>query len=340
MSAYRLRKIPSSPNWYVYWSEAGRSRRVSTGTGDDEEAEIFRQAFELEHGAEADDRQIGLAAVLNHYYDAHASKLPSHTQARIAIDHLKDGFPLSRVADATPAAIDDYIRGRQEYVSNDTLSRELSVLRAALNRAKRDGLIGEAPPVQDVPRKEARERVLTRREAAQLLRTCRGKRQRHLALFIRIGLYTGARPGAILDLSWDRVDFERRLIDFALPTRTPNKKRRSVVPFEGPLYTSLVKAKARARAPWVVDWGGQRSGSVKKSFRRACIRAGLVGVTPGTLRHTAATWARMNNADLFAIGALLGHTKLSTTQRYAKYSPDYLRNVTSAIRGKGANLRR
>lgn len=346
MSAYRLRKIPGSDNWYVYWSENGRSRRVSTGTADGGEAAVFLKAFELET-TNADTGAIGLAAVLNHYYDTHANKLPSHVQARVAINHLKDGFPLARVTDVLPGSIDGYVTKRRadvvtrgakkgQPISDETISRELSVLRAALRRAAKDGLIDAAPPVQDVPRKDPRERVLTRGEAAGLLRACRRKRQRHLALFIRLGLYTGARPGAILDLTWERVDFERRLIDFALPSRAQTKKRRAVVPLSGSLYMALIHAKRRARSQWVVDWAKHGNGSVKKSFARACTRAKLKGVTPGTLRHTAATWARMNGADLFAIGALLGHTRLSTTQRYAKYSTDYLAAVAAAIRGKPA----
>lgn len=334
MSDYRLTKIPGKSSWYVYWSEGGRSRRVSAGTGNRKEAQAFLDAFRLEAAQNPDSGEIGLAAVLNHYYDNHASKLPSAVQARVAINHLKDGFPLATVGDVLPPAIGAYIEQRSAAVSNETISRELSVLRAALNRAERDKLIPSAPTVQDVPRKEARERVLSRKEAASLLRACRGKRHRHLALSVRLGLYTGARPGAILDLTWDRVDFERGLIDFALPTRTATNKRRSVVPFSGPLAVALRKARERARSEWVIDWGAHGNGSIRTSFTAACERAGLKGVTPNVLRHTAATWARMGGADLFAIGELLGHTKLATTKRYAKYGEGYLRGVTDAIRRK------
>src|SRR3546814_9647702 len=34
-----------------------------------------------------------------------------------------------------------------------------------------------------------------------------------ICLYVLLGLYTMARPSAILELTWDRVDFERRLID-------------------------------------------------------------------------------------------------------------------------------
>ncbi|WP_167309522.1 hypothetical protein [Brevundimonas naejangsanensis] len=39
-------------------------------------------------------------------------------------------------------------------------------------------------------------------------------RTKHLLLFTRLALYTGARSGAILGLTWDRVDLERGVIDY------------------------------------------------------------------------------------------------------------------------------
>lgn len=334
MPRYSLARRPGRPQWYVVWSEGGRSRRRSTGTADREEAEIFLAAFRLSLQEHTDARpgEVGLIAVLESYRDDYAAKLPSATQARIAVDHLTKHFPLATVDDITEEAVEGYITERQKKVSNETISRELSVLRAALNRAVRTKMLKEAPKIQDVPRASPRERVLSRQEAARLLLACRGKRHRHVALFIRLGLYTGARPGAILDLTWDRVDFERRLIHYPLPTRAENRKRRAVVPFDGPLYTALERAKRQARTDWVIEWAGDRTGAIKGAFRRAAARAGLKDVTPGVLRHTAATWARQGGADLFAVGAFLGHSRLSTTQRYAKYGADYLKNVVDAIR--------
>jgi integrase len=52
---------------------------------------------------------------------------------------------------------------------------------------------------------------LTRAEADHLLAA---HKARHLRLFVEIGLHTGARHGAILALTWDRVDLIERVIDF------------------------------------------------------------------------------------------------------------------------------
>lgn len=335
MPRYWLDRRDDSPFWYIFWTERRRTKRRSTGTADREQAELVKAAFILERGRkrDADPEETGVAAVLNDYYEKHASRLPSKAQAKIAIDRLIGFYGVSAVSRISAASHDDYIALRRKAgVGDETISRELSVLRAALNRAVKYGWLSRAPQVPSLPKSRPRERVLTRTEAARLLCATRRKSKwRHVGLFIRLCLYTGARPGAILDLTWDRVDFERRLIDLTLPGRTETNKRRAVVPFFGALYTALERAKARARTPHVIEYAGEPVKSVRRAFREACGEAGLEGVTRYTMRHTAASWAAMGGASGLALARFLGHSRASTTERYIKYTPDYMREVGRLI---------
>jgi len=50
--------------------------------------------------------------------------------------------------------------------------------------------------------------------------------------------------------------------------------------------------------------------------RKYAKRAGLDGLKPHDLRHTAAKLRRNNGASIEDVGALLGHASIATTARY------------------------
>lgn len=205
---------------------------------------------------------------------------------------------------------------------------ELSVLRAALNWAKKAKRIEVAPfielPLQPTPK----ERYLPRSEAEDLLAAAVTP---HVRLFILLALGTAGRASALLQLTWDRVDFDRGQID--LRTAEQNKiKRKAIVPINATLRAALSEAKAGAITQWVIEWGGQRVRSVKRAFGRAAAKCGWDDVSPHTLRHTAAVWMAEADIPMSMIAQYLGHTNSKLTEKvYARYSPSYLRKAAAAL---------
>jgi integrase len=63
----------------------------------------------------------------------------------------------------------------------------------------------------------------------------------------------------------------------------------------------------------------------------SCQRAGIKGVTPHTLRHTAGTLMALAGVDLFLIAKVLGHSVQKTTELYAHFQPSYLRGAVDAL---------
>lgn len=229
--------------------------------------------------------------------------------------------------------------------ADETIRRELGVLSAALRWTKPRKKLKDVPDVISLPASPPKERVLSRDEAARILRHFRagglpphdkGARAKtaHLLLFTRLALFTGARTGAILDLTWDRVNLERGQIAYPLPNVRQTAKGRAVVTIEPPLVRGLKRAKRRSNSDYVITFRGEQCQRIGRAFREHMKLLGMTDVTPHTLRHTFATWAAIKGVSMFKISRALGQSLVSTTDRYAKHQPEDLREVSRAVRRK------
>ncbi|MDE2103785.1 MAG: site-specific integrase [Patescibacteria group bacterium] len=237
---------------------------------------------------------------------------------------LASTFANLRPDQVTKALCRQYTEKRRSGgVSDGTIIKDLGVLKAALGWANKAG----AADFQMPPTPPPRDRHLSREEFDRLLAACDAS---HIELFIILALSTAGRASALLELTWDQVDFERGLI--RLSKGQGRQKGRSTVPMTERLRKALETAYSGRTSDYVIEWGGQPVKSVKRSFARACERAGIEGVTPHILRHTAAVWMAEAGVSMHEIAAFLGHTDPRITFRvYAKYSPDHLRKAASAL---------
>lgn len=93
-------------------------------------------------------------------------------------------------------------------VSNATVNRMLSLVRAILRMSYKSGWIESVPPVELMPEPKKRIRWLTKAEAAKLLSYL----PEHQERIARFALLTGLRQGNILGLEWSQVDLRRRVL--------------------------------------------------------------------------------------------------------------------------------
>ena len=223
--------------------------------------------------------------------------------------------------------------GAGKPLSDGTIIRELTTLRAALAWAVGEGWIA-APPYVEVPATpHPRERWLTRDEAEKLFTACeRDKRgSHHVKVFLSLALYTAGRAGALLELTWDRVDFSAGIINLG---KGVGNKRRAVVPMGAKLRAVLLEAAEIRTTDRVVEFHGRSVASVRHAFREAVTGAGLAGrVTPHTLRHTAATWMVQSGTPLAQVARFLGDSEEMVEKVYGHHSPDYLRAASAALEG-------
>jgi integrase len=220
-------------------------------------------------------------------------------------------------------------------------NRCLSLLATMFSLARRWGLVvGDNPAAGVDPyRERRRDTMLTgaqRRRLLELLdQFARDRLARPAVLaVIRVLLFTGARPGELLGLTWDRIDWEGRLIRLADSKTGPKV-----------LYLSEEAVATLAGLPqtsvWVFPGRGGKTPLVNVRHTWHTLRH-MAGLPPGTrlydLRHTFASVAAEQGYSLPMIGALLGHTQPQTTSRYVHllHAPvgEAARRVGKAVRGE------
>jgi integrase len=225
-------------------------------------------------------------------------------------------------------------------VGDQTARRELEVLSAAISYAHKEGKLLYPVPVKLPAKAAARDRWLTRSEAARLVwaawRAPQGK-SRHVARFVLLALYTGTRLDACLKLRWmpstgaGWVDLDKAIIYRKGSTEKQSSKRRTPVPISDRLIAHLRRWR-RLSTTHVIEYAGRPTLSVKRSFRSARESAGLdAKVVPHVLRHTFATWAVQSGQPTGMVAAALGTTERIVSEVYGHHAPDRLRGVVNAV---------
>ncbi len=306
--------------WSAVWREDGATRRTSLRTADRRQAE--RNLATL-IAANSGPRE-SVTDIMTAYLDDREGK-PSRPRIGDAWKRLMPHFGHLRPSDIGRPACREYAAMRARRVKPGTIIKELATLRAGLRwHDPRTAAIIEMP--RHPP---PRDRYLTREEY-RALRDAAAPTP-HCQLFIVVAYSTAGRAGAVLELTWDRVDFARDLVRLATEDEHGNKGRATVPMTEG-LRAALVLAKEAAITDYVIEYAGRRVASVRKAFQAARARAGLKDVSPHVLRHTAAVHMVESGTPIAEVAQYLGHRDSRTTERvYARYSPDYLRRAASAL---------
>ena len=167
----------------------------------------------------------------------------------------------------------------------------------------------------------------------------------------RILFYTGIRVGELLTLRWADVDLGartllvRRNLSAGVETE-PKGRRHRYVPLPNPALGALARLGSReefiAEEDYVIcnRWGRRLDASaLRRRYQRACEVAGLRRVKLHGLRHAAGSiLARV--ADPVFVRDYLGHSKLSTTDRYvsAKHRPEDFERLNRAFAVATADL--
>lgn len=365
MSIPQLRKS-SNGYFYAHWSDARRSKRTSLGTTDPAVAEerfanwlLLRQR----PAGEEENTVYTVADCWTVYRTKHLATTASLATGDSTWKALEPHFGVLTVAEIDQTVVDAYVTRRTSSKSAKTgrslkaatARRELVLLFAALRFCAAKPQKMFSPKLIDAVKlpesSEPRDRWLTAEEMQRMLaaaaRLRRGPTLSRGERFLWLALETAGRMTAILELTWDRVDFETRVIHLEVPGRKKTKKRRASVPISTALLpvlkrayderdTSIVDAANLVVGHKAAMWGTIQNIAIeaglagKRTVPRG-IRPKATGISPHVLRHTAATHMARRGVPLWKIAKVLGNTMAMVEKVYSHHCPDDLREAVDLI---------
>ncbi len=318
-------RLRSHRGKYVVVWDRGKGKspaRISTGTDDKGTAEARASRIWQAHHKPQSGRLNELWPL---YVDSRNLEIAAPKQLEFAWRILQPHFGYKLAQSITRDDCREYYRIRKlRDISNSTIRTELAYLRACLNFHS----IASANTVWLPPPAKPRHHWLSKEQVLQILSATDTP---HINLFITLAVTTAARMSAILDLTWDRVDFANRTIDYIPPGRYKTNKGRTIVPINERAYEALQSAYQARLTDNVIEYNGKAVASVKKAVQRAGDRVGL-HCSSHVFRHTAGVWMAQANVPMEKISQYMGHTTVIITERhYARFSPSYMQDASEAL---------
>lgn len=305
----------------VSWrdQETGKRRRYQLAARSRKEAEAEARDVYLKHStARAGGSTV--AAIWEAYRDYLGKKKTAETMGYTGKAILPH-FGHLRPDQITTADCRAYIATRESAGrAPGTIHTELGHLRSCLTWAQKSRLIDVAPHIERPPKPDSKVEAFSPGQISALIDAANAP---HVRLAIVLLATTAGRVGAILDLTWDRVDFDRGVINLRVESSV-TRKGRAAVPMNNMARAALSAAHEMRLSEHVIEYGGEPVKSIRTGYNAACERAGLpTGVHK--LRHSAAVIMLSNGVPMEMVSQMLGHSNIATTRKvYARFAPDHM----------------
>lgn len=257
-----------------------------------------------------------------------------------------NGQKVESVCDVTQEHLIAFV----EYLSQKglkaaTISRNIAALKAFYHYLFKEKIVKEdisdcihAPKVE----KKLPE-IMTMEEAIRLIEQPSAETPKELRdrAMLELLYATGIRVSELVNLKLSDVNLQMGL----LTCRDGSKER--MIPFGNKAKSALLKYLEKGREPMLLEYQAEElfvncSGQsmsrqgfwklIKAYAKKAGIQA---DITPHTLRHSFAAHLVENGADLRSVQEMMGHSDIATTQVYASFTNNHLREVYTKTHPRG-----
>lgn len=236
------------------------------------------------------------------------------------------------------------VDGKGTQIAPATVKRYFTVLKSIMAKAYKLDLIEKNPTESaklDFPEIDEPEvQIMDRDETAHMLACLEGE-PLELRLLVHVAVVTGMRRGEIAALQWKAVDFDKNTVTVSqsnykvkgreIETKATKTRRvrKIIIPeYLTDMFRQYRREQNRHKITLGDAWheGGwvftQADGkpvnptSPTRMFDKFLKRHGIPHIKFHALRHTSATLLLASGINIKNVASRLGHTQLSTTNRY------------------------
>ncbi len=194
---------------------------------------------------------------------------------------------------------------------------------------------GAMNPARGITRfkEHKRERYITPQELPKLAIAIDNESNLYARYAIWLFLLTGLRKSELLNSRWPDVDWDRE----ELTIRDTKNGRPHHLPLSSSAMTLLRQLPRQQDNPFIFPGreAGKNLVNIDKAWRRIRTEAGVPDVRLHDLRRTVGSWLAQAGNSLHLIGRVLNHRTPSTTQIYARFGNDQVREALESL---GQNL--
>ncbi len=342
--------------WYLRDRSDGADTEYATGATDRKAAEAWRVQWERDRAdPEGAARRAAASTTLREAADREETRWANEARAGKLAEASVDFYqrklgtvlrmvgPQRRLADVTSVTVDRFIDARRnEQASDHTIAKELYVLRAMLDTARRArrwfGVVDDVMPRRFSPNYRPRDRFLTIEEVQRVIAELPPDR----AAWVALAVGAGAELAALQAAERGDLDLAQGLVRLR---GTKNERRDREVPLVLPVCQALVEqafqwgegSGRKLLRPWTKNW---------RDLDDVATRLQIAPFSLHSLRHTFATWHlaagiswddtahALGHADTTMLHRTYGHLGgvelrrrlLRTLREGAKTSPDVPRH--------------
>jgi len=262
--------------------------------------------------------------------------LASYRRVESSFANFNQEFGDVQARDIKPERIENYqVVREREGAALATIDMEISIAKTMVSKAFDNDLVDGRvlKAFRNVKRKlkpggNARRRIVFVPEYLKIIAVS----PRHLKGIVVTGYHSGMRMGEILGLRWSYVDLENNF--FRLPPELTKEKKPKSIPFNYHVAEVLSNVPRAIHHDYVFTYHGNAfsEGGIRRSFRTACINAGVPfgrktqnGITFHDIRRTVKTHLLYAGVDKVRRDAIVGHSLKGMDVHYIVLSDESLR---------------